>query len=91
MAASQASNNTEETVLSIVDTDYDDDDDDDEQEDDKKKQKEEEEEEENTDCRVYITTGLLVVLCVIVVFGKVAWHWHARIFVLKYAIYIIPL
>ena len=90
MAASQASNNTEETVLSIVDTDYDDDDDD-EQEDDKKKQKEEEEEEENTDCRVYITTGLLVVLCVIVVFGKVAWHWHARIFVLKYAIYIIPL
>ena len=90
MAASQASNNTEETVLSIVDTDYDDDDDD-EQEDDKKKQKEEEEEEENTDCRVYITTGLLVVLCVIVVFGKVAWHWHARIFVVKYAIYIIPL
>ena len=90
MAASQASNNTEETVLSIVDTDHDDDDDD-EQEDDKKKQKEEEEEEENTDCRVYITTGLLVVLCVIVVFGKVAWHWHARIFVVKYAIYIIPL
>ena len=72
MAASRASNNTEETVLSIseaVDTDYDDEED--EQEDDKKKL-EEEEEEENTDCRVYITTGLLVVLCLVVVFGKVS-------------------
>ena len=72
MTASTASLKTEDTVISIsetVDNYFDD-------EtvaayDKKKLEDEEEEEEENTDCQVYIATGLLVVLCLVVVFGKV--------------------
>ena len=55
-----------ETVLSISESlDYDSD------ESEQEKKKEEEEEEENTDCRVYITTCILVILCLVIVFAKV--------------------
>ena len=69
MASSEASLETGDTVLSIsetVETDH-------EKEKHRKKlaEADEEEDEENTDCKVYITTGLLVVLCLVVVFGKV--------------------
>ena len=73
MSNSEASLETGDTVLSIsetVETDH-------EEANHKKKlvEADEEEEEENTDCKVYITTGLLVVLCLVVVFGKVRCRW----------------
>ena len=69
MTNSEASLETGDTVLSIsemVETDH-------EEEKHRKKlaEADEEEEEENTDCKVCITTGLLILLCFIVVFGKV--------------------
>ena len=61
MSNSEASLETGDTVLSIsetVETDH-------EEEKHRKKlaEEDEEEDEENTDCKVYITTGLLVLVC----------------------------
>ena len=70
MVNSVASLETRDTVLSISET-VESNDNDTEETNRKKLEEEEEEEEENTDCKVYITMGILVVLCFVVIFSKV--------------------